>query len=77
MVNKVEYIKSNKAIRKFLSNLSRDDLQFFQDLVEDKNWARKIENQIRFKQICRRWTANMTIFEMISLKKAFTTLKNL
>lgn len=70
-------MQNNNIIRKFLNNLQRDDLDFFQTLVEKNLDPKDKNNVIRFKQILRHWTAWFSLYEIIQLRKSFNTLSKI
>lgn len=77
LMNKQEYIDSNKYIRKWMKNLTKEDLEFMADL-----WTWKInptakENLLKMKQVVYHMQHGMSIRELRGLIKAFKTLEKL
>jgi hypothetical protein len=76
-MTKKEYIESNQYLRKWMQNLTKEDLQIITDI-----WLWKInplskENIVKIKQVVYHMQKWMSLWEMRWLIKAFKTLEKL
>lgn len=77
VLTKKDYMLSNQYIRKWMSNLSEKDLQFFQAVAEWKINVNDPAIKIQFKQIFFHMTTWFSLWELRWLLKAIKTLNTL
>lgn len=71
-MTKQEFMQNNKYIRKALTSLDSNDLQYMQDLAE---WKIKVdEKDIRLKQVLFHMSQNFKVWEIPWLIKSFKQL---
>lgn len=75
VITKIEYIQSNKYLRKGMSNLDEKDLQYLKDIAEGKIDPKN--EWIYLKQLFFHMTKWFNLWEMRWLMKAFKVLQTL
>lgn len=76
-MTKKEYIESNQYLRKWMKNLTEEDLQVMIDIWQWKINPLAKENIVKVKQVVYHMQKWMSLWEMRWLIKAFKTLQNL